>query len=1156
MSCERLVISLGVLCLGLSGIEFAYAQDPRGAISGRISDPSGAVMSGVEVRALNADTGVGAGTRTNDTGNYLIPYLLPGTYTVQASAAGFKKFVREGIQVRVGESVELHFQMQLGETTESVEVRAETPLLNVAEASLGQVVEERRIVELPSYGGSPYSLTLLAAGTVNGTDLRRRNVGGPAALSRFSSEGVGTTQNEFTIDGVANTQDGNVAFVPPQEAVGEFKVQGATYDASLGHAMGTVVNVAIKSGTNKVRGEAHWFTQNRVFDAPTIFQNRTGQKLPVYQNNRYGASLGGPVRLPKIYNGASKTFFFYTWEENPYGNPVDYVNTVPTPAMKRGDFSALLAVGSGYQIYDPATTVRLATGRYQRQPFANNIIPASRLDPVGQNLLKYYPEPNQPGTRDFRQNFALSRANKFDSTSHLARVDHAFSEKHRGYLRLLADDWTSDVNRVFGTEFDGTRNRRRNRGLALDDVYVFNPTFMLNVRYGVHLQDYLTYRHTRGFDLASLGFSSQFLAQLPDRSLWTFPNLQVGSLTQLSRWTGTQGDGTSSWLTHALSGHLTKLRGNHNIRFGAEFRAYRETRNRYPTDVSPQLVYSSTYTRGPLDSSPAPTLGGELASLLLGIPGGTITRSASYAQQDLHLGLYVHDDFRVSRKLTFSFGVRYELETPVTERFNRSVAHFAFDQPNPIEAEARSKYGVSPIPELPPNLFRVLGGLTFPGVQGNPRNLWTGEKNNVMPRVGFGFQLTDRIVLNAGYGIFFDTIGVNATDAIQSGFSQSTPIIPSFDNGLTFVATNANPFPNGILAPLGASGGLFTFLGQSISFFPEHRKHPYAQKWSAGIRSQLPSQFVVGMMYVGTRSTRIGVTRSLNATPAGYLSRMPTRDQKTIDFLSAVFPNPFYGINSVYTQNISRARLLTPYPHFSGVSATDPVGYSWYHSLQLSSERRFSRGFTFQLAYTWSKLMEATSFLNETDLRPYESISSLDRIHRIAASGIWELPFGRKRRFGSRWPKALDFVVGSWQINGVVQRQSGPPLDWGDIWTLFTGNPDDVKLPKSQRSVDRWFNTQAGFNRVTAQQLAYNIRVSPLRFSGLRADGQSRWDFSAIKTFKAVERLEVQVRAECINSFNHPNLFAPSTSPTSSAFGTITEQNPARTWQMSLKLKF
>jgi len=424
-----------------------------------------------------------------------------------------------------------------------------------------------------------------------------------------------------------------------------------------------------------------------------------------------------------------------------------------------------------------------------------------------------------------------------------------------------------------------------------------------------------------------------------------------------------------------------------------------------------------------------------------------------------------------------------------------------------------------------------------------------------MPRFGLAYQLHDTTVVRAGYGIYYTPIGILHTNTVQTGFSQSTPIQASLDSGLTFIATTANPFPSGLLPPLGAAGGLTTNLGQSISFFRTERKNPYNQKWSFGLQHQLPRQWLVDVSYVGSRFTRLNVDRNLNFTPAAYLSKLPYRDQETINFLTRTFPNPFQGTDPIYGANTSRAALLQPYPHFGGVTVvSEPIGYSWYHALQSRLERRFAQGYTFQLSYAWSKTMEATTLLNASDPRPYESIAAHDRMHRLVMSGIYELPFGRGRRLGSGWRPPVNFLLGGWQLNGMVQRQSGPPLGFGNI--IFNGNPDDIQLPKGARSVDRWFNIDAGFNRSSAQQLANNIRTFPLRFGGLRSDGQARWDFSVIKNFQITERARMQFRAETFNAWNHPNLSAPNTSPTSTAFGMITGQDQPRSWQFALKLTF
>lgn len=725
------------------------AQDARGTIVGRITDPSGAMIAGAAIRATNVATGVSTTAKSNAAGNFTMPYLLPGAYTVQSEIAGFKTAVREGIQVRVGESVEVNFQMQLGATTETIEIRDETPLLSTAEASLGQVIDERRIVELPTFGGSAVSLVTLAPGTIFGTDMRQADRASNNVNSQFSVNGAGIYNNEFTIDGVANTlpatqsnsNTGMVAFIPPQTAINEFKVQTASFDASIGHTSGSLVNVGIKSGGNDLHGDLYWVVRNRIFDAPNLFQNRSGEKVPVYQNNRYGASGGGPVVLPRLYNGKNRTFWFYAWEGHNHGIPQTFIATVPTEAQRRGDLSDLLKINASYQVYDPASTAAEAGGRFRRQPIPGNIVPASRIDPVAKNLLNYWPMPRQPGLADGRNNWYHSQPTDTDVWVHLARLDHAFTDNHRMFLRLNKDNWKSHENQVLNNIARGFLNTRSNSGIALDDVYAVSSSFLVNFRYGLTHQKWTSRRASAGFDLASLGFSSQLVGLVSDIENATLPRVAVSPWENLATWSG-GGDGPGTGQSHSFASNLTKLKGDHNLRFGAEFRLYRQNLNQNPLELAPSLSFSSTYTRGPLDNSPAPAVGAEIASFLLGIPGGEMARTASSAEQDKYLGLYVQDDFKVTPRLTLSLGLRYEIESPITERFDRSVAHFAFDQASPIEEQARRNYAASPIPELSASAFRVRGGLTFVNANGNPRTYWEGEKNNLMPRIGLSWQPT------------------------------------------------------------------------------------------------------------------------------------------------------------------------------------------------------------------------------------------------------------------------------------------------------------------------------------------------------------------------------------------------------------------------------
>ena len=811
----------------------------------------------------------------------------------------------------------------------------------------------------------------------------------------------------------------------------------------------------------------------------------------------------------------------------------------------------MLKLGANYQLYDPATIQPAAGGRFSRQPFPNNIIPPSRINPIGRKILDLYPHPNTAGTADGRNNYFYSGKALEDYWTTIGRFDHVISDKDRLFVRVHRDYWQEDKNRSFGNDVNGIILNRINRGIALDEVHMFSPTFVLNFRYGLTQQEFPERRVSSGFDLASLGFDPAFVNLFPKGSS-AVPNISVGSLTTLS--SSESGDGVASSINHTFTGNLTNIRGNHTLRFGPEFRLYRVFSDRHSADNSPSLAFNSLWGRGPFDNSPAPPVGSELVALLLGIPGGNATRSGSFATQDKYYAAYFQDDWKITRRLTLNLGVRVEHESPVSERYNRSVVNFVPDVANPISAAAIANYAKSPIPELPASQFRVNGGVTFAGVGSNGGNFWNGTGLAWNPRIGFAFQLTPKTVIRSGYGIFYGSLGAFRTSANLSGFSQSTPIEATNDNGLTFKTTLANPLPNGLLSPLGAGAGLATNLGQGLNFFQQDRKLPYAQRWSFGIQREFARGFVLETSYVGNRGTALGVSRNLNVTPAKYLSTSPTRDQATIDYLGAQFQNPFFGLNPQYTSSTtSRASLLTPYPQFSAINYSDPVGYSWYHSLQSRVERRFTNGFTLQISHTWSKSMEAATFLNPTDPMPYRSLSDLDRAQRITGSGIWELPFGKGRHWGTQMPKYLDFVAGGWQLSGAYQRQSGAPINWGQV--LFTGDPNTLVLPSDQRNTDRWFNTDI-FNKRSQDVLASNIRTFPLRFSNVRFDSQRRLDFSINKTFPITERFRMRFRADAFNIENTPVLRGPDTNPTSTTFGRITAQEPPRSFQFSLNLQF
>lgn len=1155
MTRNQVVWAVLAAMLAAAGLD---AQESRGVITGRVADATDAGVAGATIRALRVETGIVTTALSGTGGDFRLPYLIPGSYQVTAEFPGFKKVSMDNIEVRVGESLDLPLRMEVGNAAETIEVSGTAPLLESGTASMGTFMDSRRLQELPQRGGNPMELARLSPQVVNLTNLRALKASSPSGTSQMAVAGGPRFSTEFQIDGISNTTadlgDGRVrvALIPPSSAVSEFRMEVSPYDATFGHTPGATVNISTRSGTNDVHGDLRYWFRNSALDAPNWFENRNGTKPAVYQDNRYGASAGGPVSIPRLYQGRNRTFWFYAYEGNQWGRPTSSSNTVPTLAQRTGDFSALLGIpnGSRYQIYDPFSTRTASAGRYQRDPVPGNVIPRSRLDAVGLNLVNLYPAPNQPGRNDGANNHFYSDVRKQEYNTHFGRIDHQIREGHRLFFRTHDYDWISGQDR-YGLPVSRFNTRSARRGLALDDVIIVNPAMILNLRYGLSYGDMGESRQTQGTDLTTLGFSPA-LARLVDPALATVPRVRAGAYSPLAEWSN--GDGANSTITHTLQANFTNTRGAHTLRYGLDARLYRGFGTRIPLANSPDLNYGNTFTRGPLDNSAAAAIGQELASMLFGIPDGQMELTATSAFQDRYLAPFFQDDWRVNSRLSLNLGLRYEYESPLTERFDRLVAGYDATVPNPIDAQARAAYALNPIPEIAPAAFRSMGGLRFVAREGNGRSPFRGQKGNGMVRAGLAYKMSQNTVIRAGYGTYYDSIGTFRTIPQQTGFSQATPIQASLDNGLTFVATNANPFPRGLIPVQGAAAGLATSLGQGFSFYDPNLKPGYSQRWSFNFQQMLPLQVMVDAAYVANRGTRLAISRDFNAIPNQYLSRSGTRDNLVIGSLSQQFPNPYFGLAPSYTRTITRGNLLRPYPHFGNLSAMVPDGYSWYHSLQLRAERRMRNGLSLQTSYVWSKFMEAIEYLNPADDRPYEVIADNDRPHRISASGIWEIPVGRGRRFGASIPKTADLLAGGWQLNGVVIVQSGPPLGFGNA--LFIGDIKAIPLEGSARSVERWFATE-GFVRDASLQLQSNRQQLPMRFSGIRGDGQRAWDWSLFKTFPVSERVKVQFRAEVYNAFNQASFNAPNRNPTSGAFATVTDtQSEARNWQFSLFVKF
>ena len=1135
----------------------ASSQEARGTLLGRVTDQTAAVIAGAKVEALNANTGVRTATTTNETGDFILPFLIPGSYNLTVEAQGFRRSLHSEINVRVNERITIDVAMEIGQAAETVRVVGETPLLDTSTSSMGQVIDSRSILELPLKDGMVLIMATFSPGVLfmpqSPGYVRPFDTSSP---SQLSIDGTRTGSNEFMLDGAPNMQRTEVAYSPPPGVVEEFKIQSATFDASYGFMGGAALNMSLKSGTNNLHGQMYYFHQNPLLNANRFFFNRIGADKVNFRLHRWGSSLSGPVLLPKLHDGRNKTFWMYGYEGIWSFDPSPFVTeSVPTPAMRNGDFSSLLAIGANYQIYDPFSTVPDTGGRFRRSVLPGNIIPQNLINPVARKIAALFDLPNQAGNRDEVNNYTKGKNAQDTYWNHITRIDHNFSDSQRFYLRAnftkMDRPENERHNRAVGDVFV-----RLNRGAALDHVYTVSPGFFVNSRYSYTRFINAFTPMQIGWDLAGLGFSNGFanqVNQVDPRGL-RLPRLDVSGYSSLS--TETLNERHSD--THDFALNATHIVNTHTLRYGLGYRVYRE--NTYNLSNSSGLLsFSTDWTRGPLNTSAASPIGQGLASFLYGLPtGGNFPITTSYAEQTTVWALFLQDDWKINRKLTLSVGLRYELPSPLTERFNRSVRGFDVSTASPIEPQALANYAANPIPQLPVNQFQARGGLTFAGVGGATRTVWDLNKKNFMPRVGIAYSITPDTVFRAGYGIYFEPIGVIYQHVNQTGFSRTTSLVPTVDNGQNFIAGIANPFPAGFLPPLGAAGGLATNLGQGVSFFNQDITNPYMQRWTFALQRGLPGRSVLEVSYVGNRGVRMRIGRDFDSLANTYLSTSPVRDQQTIDFLAAQVPNPFYPLlpgTGLSGTTVSRGALLTPFTQFTGVSTDVSQGYSWYHSMQVRFEKRFSDGLSSTLSYTWSKLMEARGYLNGADPLPEEVISDQDRTHRLAVTALYELPFGRGKRWGGSLNRVASTVIGGWQVQGIYTAQSGPALGFGNA--IFNGNLNAIELPVGQRTVERWFNIDAGFERNSQRQLGSNLRSFPTRFNGVRGDGGNNWDLSAIKNTRLREGIRLQFRAESINALNHAQFLAPNTTPTSSAFGQVTgEWTWPRVIQFGLKVLF
>jgi len=1148
-----------------------FAQESRGSLNGVITDSTGAVVSGAAVKLLNTGTGVVFSATANDAGQYRFLFLNPGNYTLSVEVPGFHKFERTNIVLQVAQTAAVDVSLQVGAQTETVSVTGAPPLLDTDNADRGVVVNRISISELPLNNRTPIMLSSLSPGVVHSGSSQHLVPYANSGLGAWSINGSTPRNVEFLMDGAPNNMiyggSNSISYVPSAETVEEFKIQTGSYDAQYGRSGGGVISVVSKSGTNQLHGSAYEFMKRTFLNANTFSNNSQGTPRTGSTLDQYGFAVGAPVVIPKLYNGRDKTFFFFGWERFGYTQqfPSESFASVPTLDQRRGDFSRTFDNANRLiTIYDPLTG-RLENNVWVRTPFTGNIIPGNRIDPSATKIAALYPDPNTTtaGSPAWQNNyFRANNTGRFDYNNYSLRLDHILTPKHRVYGRwsYFPEYEYRVINALPGLAGDLRAGDKISNNGVIDWISSLTPSTVFNLRASFNrwLENKDPSRYPGGnqgwTNATQLGWPSALVNQLPDPS--RVPRFEP----ELYGPMGTAPGQTNFEPTNTLSIHpnVALVRGRHTIKAGLDFRVVRYARQ-VSAYAGARLVFDRGFTRR--DYLNQDTLSGNaIASMMLGYASdGIIDNNVKPLWQWMYFAPWVQDDIRVTRKLTLNFGLRWDVNTPPTERFDRMNRDFFADQVNPIS----SRIDQTAFPG-----YKVNGGIGFAGQNGLSRTPYESDFNTVQPRAGAAYRIDDKTVLRGGYGLYF----LNPTSVGRNfGFSITTPFVATLDAGRTPASRLSDPFPSGVVQPAGAAGGMGTLLGQSPHFASTQGRVPYVHSFSFGVQRQLPGQIVVDAAYVGSRTNALRTLRPFNEISLQSLAQGDPSKGGDPNFLNQRIANPFFNLlpgTSLNAATIPRQQLLRPYPQFNAFNVEDlGDGQVWYNSFQLSAQKRYSHGLTLTSALTLSKNIEALTYLNGQDTAPARTLASFDRSYRLVLAPIYELPFGPGRKFLGSKNWLNNYVAGGWQLVASVIFQSGEPMQMPTNTYLLR----DPRLPDA--NYNRLFNT--GYidvdgtvrNAVPGEAPAWQIRppftlrTTPLRHGNLRNRWATTADFTLAKTIPIYERFRLQIRAEAFNAMNTP-VFSqqPNLTVTSPNFGKIFpdngQTNEPRVVQLAARLTF
>jgi len=1183
----------------------AWGQETRGAIFGRVMDPQAQSIANAQVTVTNTDTNVATGLRTNESGFYDATLLISGNYQVMVEATGFNKAIRKDLVLPIGTRLQVDMRLDVGGVTETVTVSGGVDLVNTDELTSGQVVERVSVTDLPNPGGNTIVMTKLTAGLQSAQSFGDYSVWlhSTGAASAFSIAG-GVGGNDYSVDGVSNNGGTrSPGYMPAPDLVEAMRVETSAFDAANGHSTGAGVSVMTKAGSNQWHGSARENYQNYKWNAMDFFTKQAfdvrianaaaqgnnalvqqlqdqGGHQPGYMQN-FAATFGGPVIVPKVINGRNKLFFFFGYAGFRYRSYTSGYYGMPTAAMRTGDFSSLEAINAtNYLVYDPLSTQPDSTraGHVVRTPFPGNIVPQTRIvNPMYKFYSNLLPLPNNPPATGIQPNqnfiaYAIPANSKYNSYAN--RYDYNLSTKDRFMFRW---SWNNDRNLngswlVYSNPpLNSSGQTRNNVGAGLDWVHTFGGRAVLDVTIGSN--QYLSQNTDPG--MSSILPSGTGLPAYMDglaSAETIMPNVTW------SGWTGvTQPLSQNVSRYRSLTGRadLSFMTSHHNTKVGIDVRGQFATAF-VPANNAGSFAFTSTWTQRTDDgyqSAGTGNYGGSWASFMMGLPGTTsIDAQASSALANPFYGVYVQDTWRIGSRLSLNLGGRMEYEFGPTERYNRMLGNFNPTATLPIAAAAIAAYTANPVPGVPVSQFTAMGGNTYPGVNGSDRKLW----NNVvqfMPRISAAYQLDRKTVLRAGAGMYYDTLNVQDQTVTQTGFSNTTTTTISNDFGQTWLVGNpgagisplTDPFPilpggSREISALGSSLGAMTTVGKGFTFVPYDRPHAQQTRWRMDLQRMLDNATAITVGYAGSYSQYLPLNESLAAVPPQYWSYANSLNQTVANNWNANVTNPFYlgnfaslqssnaalynymANNSFFTsKTIAQNKLWTPYQQMNGLTETTDKGKAKTEELDVSFQRRFSKGFNLNVNYTRLDQHAADYFPNSFDASPAWEPGNNGRPHRLVSTAVIQLPMGRGRRYFQQGPASR--VLGGFQLSLIEEYQPGALVSFSGT-TYYTGsNLSDICNGPQQ--LGQWFNTANFVTNPTLVATTGQARVFPNFISGYgscRANSLKNVNANLARDFHIAERLALQIRVDVFDIANHSAFSAPNTSVTSAQFGMVTSQ--------------